>query len=68
MEEEQKRDSGVYVLIYTDKETGKIDIAERESKRDITDLITRLGGPDVVVKLYSGAKERAIRRVVSYTF
>lgn len=68
MEEELKRDSGVYVLLYRREQGGPVEVAERETKKEVTDLIAELGGEDVVVKLYAGAKERAIRRVVSYTF
>lgn len=68
LEEDNKRDFGVYVLIYRDENNGGLDIAERETKKDITDLIAKLGGPDIIVKLYAGAKERKIKKVVSYTF
>lgn len=60
-----KRDTGVYVLIY--KTNGELLFTEKASKKEILSEIEKIGSENVV-RLYSGAKERPVRKVVSYTF
>lgn len=65
--EEQPKRASFFVLIYKDAE-GNTQWTEKETTKEVLDFISSVGGPDNVLKLYVGAKERVIRTVISYTF
>lgn len=65
--EEVRRDTGVIVLIYLNRDDS-LCYSEFGTKKSVSDFISKIGGPDRVLKLYVGAKERAIETNVTYTF
>lgn len=66
-QDDGSRRTSMFVLIYKDQ-SGQTQWVEKETTKETLDFIGSIGGPENVLKLYVGAKERVVKTVVSYTF